>query len=159
MCASRARGAPIADTSVLAWRFEGIRLADDDIPALARGLIEQRIHSIEALEVVLALRERGNDKVSVRDLSAKLRISVESTEGALAELVNADLVSRHGDMARYQPASAELQEAVEALVVTYEHKRVETLVLISKNAIGRVRNDALKTFAEAFRVRGRKDDG
>ncbi len=145
---------------MLTWRFEGIRLADDDdIPALARGLIEQRLHSIEALEVVLALRERAGQTVAVRDLSAKLRISAASVESALTELCNASLATCHGDAARYQPGSPELGDAVEALVVAYEHKRVEVLVLISKNAIGRVRNGALKTFAEAFRVRGRKDDG
>jgi hypothetical protein len=134
-------------------------LTDEDIPALARGLIEQRIHSIEALEVVLALREHAGMTMSVRDLSAKLRISPASTEGALAELCNAGLAECHGDSARYKPASAELGEAVESLVIAYEHKRVETLVLISKNAIGRVRNGALRTFAEAFRLRGRNDDG
>jgi biotin operon repressor len=134
-------------------------LADDDqIPALARELIKERIHSIEALEVVLALRERKGQPVAYAELSATLRISESSVDSALDELRAGGLVVCQGGKACYQPAP-QLEPAVASLVETYAQMRVETLVLISKNAIGRVRNDALRTFSEAFRLRGRKDDG
>jgi hypothetical protein len=132
---------------------------DDEIPLLARELIQKRIHSIEALEVVLALHEQAGQAVPKQELCTKLRISSASADSALAELCSGGLVECHGAEAHYRPATAELAEAVDALVVSYAQKRVEMLVLISKNAIGRVRNGALRTFAEAFRVRGRKDDG
>jgi hypothetical protein len=145
------------------WRGQGTGkapLSDDyDIPSAARDLIQERIHSIEALEVVLALRERRERVVTAGDLSASLRISASSVESALSELCEGGLVACERGTARYQPSSGELESAVEALVQAYEHHRVEILVLISKNAIGRVRNDALRTFAEAFRVRKGKDDG
>lgn len=132
---------------------------DEQIPRAARDLIIERIHSIEALEVVVALHERKERAVPTRELCATLRISPSSAESALQELCSGGLVVCEPDSARYQPSSRELDAAVESLVDAYARHRVETLVLISKNAIGRVRNDALRIFAEAFRVRKGNDDG
>jgi hypothetical protein len=73
------------------------------------------------------------------------------------ELQKAGLVELlDGPCVRYRASSAELDRSVNALVDAYSNARVEILVFISQNAIGRVRKSALTTFAEAFKLQGPK---
>jgi Mn-dependent DtxR family transcriptional regulator len=132
----------------------------DEIPAAARTLIREHIHSIEALEVIVALYEHRAETLSIGHVAKLLRVSDSAVESAVGELERAGLAEQPTRGAvRYRPQRPEVDEAVVALLFAYEHFRVETLVLISSNAIHRVRDDALRTFAEAFRLGGRKRDG
>lgn len=132
----------------------------DEIPAAARALIRERIHSIEALEVIVALYQHRAETLSLGHVARLLRVSDSAVESAVVELERGGLAEQPTRGAvRYRPQAPEVDAAVVALLYAYEHFRVETLVLISSNAIHRVRNDALRTFAEAFRLGGRKKDG
>jgi hypothetical protein len=130
---------------------------EEQLPAEVRELIRERIQSIEALEAVLALRERRDRAVPFAELAAALRLSPAAVESAIEELGRVHLVRAEGALsARYAPESAELDHSVGALVDAYQLFRVETLVFIASNAIGRVRKSALHTFAEAFKLQGKK---
>lgn len=45
------------------------------------------------------------------------------------------------------------------LALEYRQNRVQLIEMMTRNAIGRVRASALRTFAECFRIRGSRDDG
>jgi DNA-binding transcriptional regulator GbsR (MarR family) len=132
---------------------------DDQIPPEVRKLIHERIHSIEALEVLLMLYRQRARAVALDEMVTQLRIGRASVEAAVSELESAGLATRDSVAVGYRPTPLEIDQAVASLLHTYENFRVETLVLISSNAIKRVRNDALRTFAEAFRLGGKKTDG
>jgi hypothetical protein len=130
---------------------------DDQIPPLVRELIRERIRSIEALEVVVLLRERAAEALSLDELARLLRLGRPSVEQAVDELSVVSFLEREPDgRVRYAPGPGATDAAVDALVHTYQHQRVEILVFISQSALSRVRDNALRTFAEAFRVRGKK---
>jgi hypothetical protein len=122
-----------------------------------RELVRERITSIEALEVLVALREAGSRAITLTELGVNARLSPAAVKTAVDELEKAELiVLLDGPCVRYQAATLELDRAVTALLDAYSASRVEILVLISQNAIGRVRTSALSTFAEAFKLQGRK---
>jgi hypothetical protein len=132
--------------------------------ALGEGtqrLLEEQVRSIEELEVLMALQAERASWLPVQLLASKVRLSLESTRTAVEQLAAKGLVSSDpsGVEVRYAPASAELDARVEQLVLDYTNHRVELLVLISSNAMNRVRKGALHTFSEAFRLRGPKKDG
>jgi hypothetical protein len=130
---------------------------EEQLPLAVRELIRERVRSIEALEVVVSLREVRGHTTTLAELAAKLRISTSATAAAVEELSNAGLVRIEADgSVLYDAGSPELDRSVAELVDCYSHLRVETLVFISSNAIGRVRKSALHTFAEAFKLQGRK---
>lgn len=62
------------------------------------------------------------------------------------------------DSYRYAPYKPELGKVVDALARAYDEDRLGVMNLMNVNAIERVRNQALRTFAEAFVV-GRKKNG
>jgi biotin operon repressor len=134
-------------------------MKDEQIPPEVSRLVQGHIHSIEALEVLVFLYQRRDRAVALSEIADQLRISRASAEAGVNELAAAGLATRDSVAAGYRPTSLDLDQAVAGLVHAYEHFRVETLVLISSNAIHRVRNDALRIFAEAFRLGGKKKDG
>ena len=130
---------------------------DMELPTEVRELIRERINSIESLEVVVALCEAQGNTADLDELSVQLRLPPASIRTAVEELQSAGLAVLEGEQrARYQASSPELERSVRALVDCYASFRVEMLVFISQNAIGRVRKNALSTFAEAFKLQGRK---
>ena len=126
-------------------------------PAL-RELLSRHVRSIEALEVLVSLHGEG-DQVSAAILAQRLRLAPEATQTAVEELIQAGLATAEGALVRYHAGDPVLAERVGELVEVYGRQRVDLLVLISTNAMDRVRKGALRTVSEAFRVRGPKKDG
>lgn len=137
---------------------------EPNIPAEVLTLMRERVHSIEELELLLLLRAEPTRHFGVGELAAALKVSPEAVSGALARLVSAQLIQRvetAGTSPKYcyGPENEELARSVDDLALAYDRSRLEMLALIARNAIDRIRTDALKTFAEAFRLRGPKKDG
>jgi hypothetical protein len=130
---------------------------DAELSPEVRELIRERITSIEALEVLVSLREVGGRAVTLAELAVNVRLAPAAVNTAVDELQKAGLIALlDGPCVRYQAATLELDRSVTALVDAYAASRVEILVFISQSAIGRVRTSALSTFAEAFKLQGRK---
>ena len=134
-------------------------MSAEQIPEDVRQLIQEHIHSIEALEVLLFLFQRRDQRVPIAGIARELRIGDSSVDAAVEDLTTHGLVERNATGAQYRLGAAQMDGAVATLLHTYDSARVETLVMISRNAIGRVRNDALRIFSEAFRLGGKKKDG
>jgi hypothetical protein len=132
------------------------------LPEAVQRLILERLHSVEELEALLLVHSDAARAWTVKDVSTALRINVTMANSALASLAARQLCVTMQDpepAVKLDQRDPALIAAVAELAQSYEQQRVEILVFISRAAITRVRNGALHTFAEAFRISGRKKDG
>jgi hypothetical protein len=60
---------------------------------------------------------------------------------------------------RWQLARATDRSAVDDLATAWATRRPDVLRLMTGRAVGRIRASAAQTFADAFRLRRRKDEG
>jgi hypothetical protein len=114
------------------------------------ALISERLHSIEQLEVLLLLHAYEGRWWTTREISQTLRVTESLVASALSALRERKLARYEGGRFRYADTH---DEAVSELARCYAEYRVETLVLLSSKALERVRLSAVRTFAEAFRLR------
>jgi hypothetical protein len=142
---------------------EAVLTESGAIPESVRELISRSVHSIEELEVLLVLRGPVMRSWTAAQLASELRLPEGVLLTALQALVVSELALQLDDSPplqyQYRLQVPEAEEAVEDLAEIYAQNRVEVLMLISSNAIERVRKGALRTFSDAFRLRGRKKDG
>jgi hypothetical protein len=135
----------------------------DTIPSEVRELVGSSIHSLEELEVFLFMRGASTRDFSAEQLSRELRLQESMVVTALQPLVMRKLVMQVGVTSplRYQygPQAPQARQAADKLAELYADNRMEVLMLISGNAIERIRQGALRRFSDAFRFSGRKKDG
>jgi hypothetical protein len=135
----------------------------DEIPAGVQQLLRSSIHSIEELEVLLTLRGAVVRSWTAAELARELRL----TEAMMVTALQALILNRLALQVReespqqyqYRLQESEVEEIVAELSKTYSSHRLEIIMQISSNAIKRVREGALRTFSDAFRLPGRKKDG
>jgi DNA-binding transcriptional ArsR family regulator len=134
---------------------------ETSISARVRALILDRVRSIEALELLMQLHAAPERSYAFDALSRQLKLPESDLARAAADLSGSGLTSlaEDGRSVAYSPESDADRELVNELEGAYRAARIELIILISQNAIGRVRNEALKTFSEAFRLKGPKKNG
>lgn len=120
-----------------------------------KQLLREKVRSIEQLETLLCLVEQPVSTFTARDVAEALHISPAAAHAALEALVRNGL-ARGGSAYEYSPEDEATAAAVEALAKEYKVSRVEVLVFIAQGALNRVRDEALHTFSEAFRLRPKK---
>jgi hypothetical protein len=128
-----------------------------DLPEGARRLLLGPVDSFEKLEVLLALREAAGSSLTLAALAARAFAQVDQTEQAVVELAAAGLVERLPD-GTWRTGRTEAA-ALDELATAWTTCRPAVLKAMTGRAVGRIRASAARTFAEAFRLRGRKDDG
>lgn len=133
------------------------------IPSEVRDLIGHSVHSLDELEVFLFLHGAFTRHFTAEQLARELRLQESMVITALQRLVMRKLVMQVGAIAplRYQygPQAPEARQAADQLAEVYADNRMEVLMLISGNAIERIRRGVLTRFSDAFRFSGRKKDG
>ena|SRR5688572_12825981 len=116
--------------------------------------LQTSIASVDAAEVLLYLRRNAAAWHSARDVSAGLRPSSSVSEAdaekhiealRVREIVAVDAEKR----AQYQPASDGLRQHADNLAAAYRERPV-TLIRV----IYALRDSKIKTFADAFRIKG-----
>ncbi len=123
----------------------------DEIPSQVRLFLEERIHSVAQLELLLLLKSDPGKAWAAPDASRTLAVPLEMAATHLSELQVAGLLSASGGSQpsfRYQPASSDLEHLVESLATVYQERRVSVITLIYSKPVDKVR-----TFADAFRFR------
>lgn len=123
-------------------------MSDPLIPTVVRQLIAERLDSIPELEAVLLLREGAPRGWTAEEAGRRLYVSTTVAAHVLAELRDRGFFVSDGDAYRYQPESAALAEAVDALAIAYRGQLVAVTHLIHSKPSRNVRD-----FAEAFRLR------
>jgi hypothetical protein len=82
---------------------------------------------------------------------------------ALDRLCRGDLLAVRTDgdavLFMYSPSDVGLDGAVTDLAQAYNENRLEVIKLMSANVIERVRTSAMRAFADAFLLGGKKKDG
>ena len=129
-------------------------------PALQK-LVTERAHSIEQLELLLFLRAQVGQTYSEEQLARQVGMARDLVTSSLEQLVTSGMILSVGGSPKrwsYDPTS-QLAPLVDELALAYTSQRVEFIVLISTNAMERVRNAGLRAFAQAFLVKGTKKDG
>jgi DNA-binding GntR family transcriptional regulator len=141
------------------------KVVEDDaseIPEDVRELIRERVCSVEELEILMLLESEPARAWQDAEVATALGASREVVRTALAKLAAAGLVHAEDPgrgPTRLQPESEALRDAVALLGNLYRTQRIDILVFIAQSAISRVRNQALHTFAQAFRIKKGKPDG
>lgn len=120
----------------------------------------ENVATYEQLDVLLLLVRggagRGWSARAVADAlgaasSEDCRVALEALTARGALTVGADSATF-----RYEPASAEVARHVTTLEQIYREDRAIVAMMMSTNAMERVRTSAIRTFAEAFRLKGSK---
>jgi hypothetical protein len=118
---------------------------DEELTLFIRGTIR----SVWALESLLLVRRDAERTWTSETLARELRGNVKLASDVLAGLETAGLVTRRGEGFVYSPAAPPLDELAARLEQTYRQRPVAVI-----NAIVASRDDPVRTFADAFRIRG-----
>ena len=135
-------------------------LESNESEALKRFLAEH-VEELEELVILGVLEARGSEGVTLAELIDSAPLPKVTTRGVLDRLAARGLVACSVlEPAEYRFAPPnELREPLERLLARYREDPLAILMLLSSNAIERVRKEALLTFADAFRIGGPKSNG
>jgi hypothetical protein len=129
------------------------------IPDVVQQLLQGPIASVRQLDMLLLMHQAGEGRTwSAAELETALRSSYEAVDADLAGLLQAGLIAviiGPPTLWRYTPGTH--RATIEALAGYYRTHRTSVVRLIASKPN---RQDALDTFADAFRLRRREhDDG
>jgi hypothetical protein len=106
-------------------------LAPPSLPPSVAGFVRNEIHSVSQLEVLLLLRERG-EQWSSTAVAEELRITAQSAELRLRDLHLRGLLHYDPDteVFAYRPKTARLRSIIDELAANYSEKRYTVIALI-----------------------------
>jgi hypothetical protein len=122
----------------------------------AKHLLESRVHSLDQLLVLLHLHKERRSSQRLDSIAQAVQMDEELAMTALRSLIDCELVRSDGEgvslVYRYDPASTELDGAVEDLAHFYARSRFSVISLIAADAVGRVRESTRRTFAQLMQA-------
>jgi len=125
-----------------------------------RAFLRDYIDSFESLEVLLLLHRERTDWTA-DELCRRFKIRARVIDDALASLIRAGLVNtaEQDVLTSYRYADEDVVRGalITSLECTYRDEPIKIMQLMSANAIERLRNGAIRAFADAFVFR--KDKG
>lgn len=127
------------------------------IPEDVRGFIERCVSGLEDLEILLFLQQHDDRAWTAASVAAELGLAVRTSAEVLERLGSRNLLDvkiAHDVLYRYNPGTPDLRREAQALADIYQLRRVAVLRLVTLKA-----PSAVQTFADAFRIRKRKDHG
>lgn len=124
-------------------------------PDIAR-FVSAFVHSYEHLESLLLLHRDSSRDWSAHEVAETLAVDRERVEPALRELAVAGIIQASPGVAvRYRGPRETFRELVGGLSYAFEHDKIEVIAAMNRNAVQRLRTDALRAFADAFVIRRR----
>ena len=138
-------------------------MTDEELPEGVRRFLKEGIQSHEELEVLLLLH-RGSERAwTGEQTSAALRLPLDATEMALDALALRGLLAREPSAFprayRYAARTAELDGTLRELQRVHSEQQLALMRVINAFAMERLRTAAIRTFADAFILRKKKQDG
>ena len=127
-----------------------------------RAFLRDHVEAYEHLEVLLLVCRHGDRPWTPAEIAGVLNLPVAIVSDALTHLRTRRLMERLpgvADSFSYRPESSENAECVAALRQVYETDRLSIIEAMSTNALERLRTSTIRAFADAFRLRGGRDDG
>lgn len=135
-------------------------LESTELEELKRFLAEH-VEELEELVILGVLEPRGTGSATFAELADAVPLPPGTTRSVLDKLAARGIVACSAlepAEYRFDPPDG-LREPFERALGHYRTDPMEVLMLLSSNAIERVRNAALRTFADAFRIGGPKSNG
>jgi hypothetical protein len=129
-------------------------MVDSSIPSDIAHFIRECIDRLETLEVLLLLQTNAGRAWSVREVSDEMRSSPLAAATALGTLLALGLIAAENGCYLFRPIERELEQKVVRLADCYRSRRTAVIALIFSKP-----NDAVKSFAEAFRFKKGGSDG
>lgn len=123
------------------------------LPDNLRALLRDHLTSFECLELLLFLHGHRGEPSSVESVSSLTGVSIDRTVATLAALEASQLVQRsvmEPLTYHFAPLTASLTQTVDDLARLYRDQRAAIMSEMSINAIGRIRSESLRAFADAF---------
>lgn len=120
-----------------------------------RHLLSTKLDSFEKVELVALLARHPRREDTLDGIARALQVGRDVLERLALDLAKTDLVEVHGEAVR-------LVASKEDLVTIDEAARIEPTTLVrwlSAIALDRIRGMAARSFADAFTIRKKKDDG
>jgi hypothetical protein len=131
-------------------------VAESDISPAIRDFIAEHIDSVLQLEVLLLLFAHRARQFTANDISNELRIDPNWVAGQLSRMCAMGIlicITQANVMTyQYQPAKPHVDATITGLADAYAQRRVSVVSLIFNKP-----TDALRNFADAFRLRKDKD--
>lgn len=138
-------------------------MSETEIPAAARLLVRESVHTFEQLEALVLLHGGRGNAWPESAVAEALKIPAEAAREALLELASHGLAAvEHQEgppRYRYAAGTNERDAAVRGLVRAYHDNRLGVVKLMSDNAIHRMRTGAIRAFSDAFLIGRKKRDG
>jgi hypothetical protein len=133
-------------------------LSDEPSLEHLRQFLFERVATYEELEVLLFFLRKEGQAISVAGVAKELGAPTEDCLVALQNLERQGLLARAEEPPRfrYAPSDSVLAQRVEELAAVYRDQRIIVIQMMSGNAVARVRTAAIRTFADAFQLRGPK---
>jgi hypothetical protein len=121
-----------------------------DIPDGVRDLVRDRAPSMDHIDVLMRLHQAGASPMTRAELVIATRLSPETVDRALDDLVTSGLAAEDGASGsyRYAPRGPGDRATVDALAALYNHRPVTLVKLVYEQPPAPV-----KSFADAFRLR------
>jgi len=126
-----------------------------------RAFLRENVHSYEELETLLLLYRQREGRWSIDSVAAELRLPDTLAAAALGALqARGWIQSTSAEPEKFWYDAAKVSdETVASLARAYTEARFAVVEVMSANALTRLRSSAIRTFAEAFRLRGPKKNG
>lgn len=127
----------------------------DNFSAEIEELVRVYIDSLEELEILLLLRADPAKEWSDEDVNASIRSSITSVGARLKKLkASGFLVESTDGRFRFLPRDEKSQRAAELLADGYRERRRKVIEMIFTKPI-----QSIRSFSDAFLIRGKKNDG
>jgi hypothetical protein len=127
---------------------------EPSIPPDILHFIRECIDRLETLDVLLLLQSAPARTWTVTQVSDEMRSSPLAAETTLEALALRGLVEKRGDAFAFHPRDAQLLDKTARLAACYREKRTAVITAIFSRP-----NDAVRSFAEAFRFKKGGADG
>jgi hypothetical protein len=123
------------------------------IPEHVRSFIANHVDSLELIDVLLLLKRQRDREWTADEVSQRLYTSPRSAANRLEALRASGICSVAEGAARasyrYAPSTAGLERAIDDLEPVYATHRTTVIELVFSKP-----SSSIRTFADAFRVRG-----
>jgi hypothetical protein len=132
-------------------------VAETNIPERVKAFIADHIHSLGQLEILLLLQRNPSKEFDAAEVAGELRIERSWASPRLADLKTRGILisnSAAQPKYRYEPNSPALLRTIDELASIYLSHRVSITTLIFAKP-----PEALRSFADAFRIRKERSDG
>jgi hypothetical protein len=133
------------------------RVPQSRVPADIRDFIVWYLPNVEHLEVFMVLHQHSAQFWSAAEIAEELRIP-EGTAGDVLERLASnnflDIKISNDILYRFNPAAAHLTAMADKCAEFYTRDRIAVINLVTARGL-----DAIRNFAEAFRLRKGKADG